>query len=44
MYAKQCYDNTQKHYSDIAKLETLEDCLSFDITSGYPNIIKIETE
>ena len=44
MYAKQWYDNTQKHYSDIAKLETLEDCLSFDITSGYPNILKIETE
>lgn len=44
MYAKECYNNTHKHYSDIAKLETLEDCLSFDITSGYPNILKIETE
>lgn len=44
MYAKGCYNNTHKHYSDIAKLETLEDCLSFDITSGYPNILKIETE
>lgn len=42
MYAKDCYDNTNQHYSDIAKLETLEDCLSFDITSGYPNILKIE--
>lgn len=44
MYAKDCYNNTHKHYSDIAKLETLEDCFSFDITSGYPNILKIETE
>lgn len=44
MYAKECYNNTHKHYSDIAKLETLEDCLSFDITSGYPDILKIETE
>ena len=44
MYAKECYNNTHQHYSDIAKLETLEDCLSFDITSGYPNILKIETE
>ena len=44
MYAKECYNNTHKHYSDIAKLETLEDCLSFDITSGYPNILKIETK
>ena len=44
MYAKECYNNTHRHYSDIAKLETLEACLSFDITSGYPNILKIETE
>lgn len=44
MYAKDCYNNTHHHYSDISKLETLEDCLSFDITSGYPNILKIETE
>ena len=44
MYAKECYNNTHQHYSDIAKLETIEDCLSFDITSGYPNILKIETE
>ena len=44
MYAKECYNNTHKHYSDIAKLETLKDCLSFDITSGYPDILKIETE
>lgn len=44
MYAKECYNNTHKHYSDIAKLETLEDCLSFDITSGYPDILKIEIE
>ena len=44
MYAKECYNNTHQHYSDITKLETLEDCLSFDITSGYPNILKIETE
>ena len=44
MYAKECYNNTNKHYTDITKLETLEDCLSFDITSGYPDILKIETE
>ena len=44
MYAKECYNNTHKHYTDITKLETLEDCLSFDITSGYPDILKIETE
>ena len=44
MYAKECYNNTHQHYSNIVKLETLEACLSFDITSGYPNILKIETE
>ena len=26
-YAKQCYDNTQKHYVEINQLESIEDCL-----------------
>lgn len=41
MYAKECYNNTHQHYSNITKLETIEDCLSFDITSGYPDIPNI---
>lgn len=41
MYAKECYNNTHQHYSNITKLETIEDCLSFDITSDYPDILNI---
>ena len=32
IYAKKCYDNTQKHYVEINQLETIEDCLAYDIT------------
>ena len=40
-YAKQCYDNTQKHYVKINQLESIEDCLQYDITVGYPDILNI---
>ena len=40
-YAKQCYDNTQKHYVEINQLESIEDCLQYDITTGYPDIFNI---
>ena len=40
-YAKQCYDNTQKHYVEINQLESIEDCLQYDITAGYPDILNI---
>ena len=40
-YAKQCYDNTQKHYVEINQLESIEDCLQYDITEGYPDILNI---
>lgn len=44
MYAKKCYDITQQHLYNIHKLETIEDCLAFDITSGYPNKLNIDIE
>ena len=40
-YAKQCYDNTQKHYVEINQLESIEDCLQYDITEDYPDILNI---
>jgi hypothetical protein len=43
MYAKECYDNTQKHLLEISQLETVDDCLNYDITADYPTILKIET-
>lgn len=40
-YAKQCYDNTQKHYAEINQLSSIEACLQYDITAGYPAILNI---
>lgn len=40
-YAKQCYDNTQKHYTEIVQLNSIEACLQYDITVGYPSILNI---
>lgn len=44
MYDKKCYDNTQKHYVEINQLETIEDCLAYDITKGYSDILNIQIE
>lgn len=44
MYAKECYDNTHKHMYDISQLNTLDDCLTFDITANYPQKLNIEIE
>ena len=41
-YAKQCYDNTQKHYIEINQLNSIEDCLQYDITADYPAILNID--
>lgn len=43
-YAKQCYDNTQKHYAEINQLDSIEACLQYDITAGYPDILNIQTQ
>lgn len=44
MYAKECYNNTHQHMRDISKLETIEECLKFDITKNYPQKLNIEIE
>lgn len=36
MYASECYDNTQRHISNILKLESIEDINNYNITEGYP--------
>lgn len=43
-YAKQCYDNTQKHYAEIIQLDSIEACLQYDITAGYPVILNIQIQ
>lgn len=44
MYAKQCYDNTQKHYAEINQLDSIEACLQYDITAGYPTVLNIQIQ
>lgn len=44
MYAKKCFNNTQKHCAEINQLETIEDCLAYDITKDYPDILNIQIE
>lgn len=36
IYASQCYDNTQRHYAEVDKLETVEEVDNYDYKSGYP--------
>ena len=44
LYALECYNNTQKHLYEISKFETIEECLNFDITAGYPNKLNIQID
>lgn len=39
VYAGKCYLTTQKHLINIKSLETLEDIINYDYTSGYPEKI-----
>lgn len=43
-YSANCYNVTQQRLLEIKNLSTLEDCLNYDITKGYPNILDIEIE
>lgn len=37
VYASECYDNTQAHLANVAKLDTLDAVLEYDYTAGYPD-------
>ncbi|MGM9759469.1 MAG: hypothetical protein ACI30I_05055 [Parabacteroides sp.] len=39
IYASECYDATQQHLKNINKIETIEQALSYDITSNYPDYL-----
>ena len=41
-YAYKCYVNTAKHQQKIQSLQTLEDILNYDYTTGYPEKIILE--
>lgn len=36
LYASVCYDNTQSHYSNVIGLSTVEEVLSYNHQTGYP--------
>ena len=35
LYASQCYDNTQRHLSEIENLKTIEELQNYNYTTGY---------
>ena len=37
LYASECYDNTQRHLAEVAKLDTIEAVNAYDYTTGYPS-------
>lgn len=42
VYAGQCYLQTQKHLLAVKELNTLEDVINYDYTTGYPEKITLE--
>ena len=40
VYASNCYDNTQRHLANLAKLTTIEEIESYDYKSGYPEKLR----
>lgn len=36
LYASACYDNTQRHLAEIAKLTDKDEVMAYDYTTGYP--------
>lgn len=41
-YAYQCYVTTAKHLASAKSLETIEDVINYDYTTGYPDKITLE--
>lgn len=39
VYASACYDNTQRHLSNVDNLETLDDVTNYDYRTGYPEVL-----
>ena len=41
-YAYKCYVMTAKHLQAVQSLQTIEDILNYDYTTGYPEKITLE--
>lgn len=42
IYAKECYDKTSEHKANISKIETIEELVAYDHTSGYPEKLRVQ--
>lgn len=42
VYASECYDNTQRHLSEVSKLTDRESVEEYDYRQGYPEILDFE--
>lgn len=40
VYASICYDNTQRHISELGKLSTIDEIESYDYKAGYPDKLR----
>ena len=41
-YASMCYDNTQRHITNVNSLTTIEEIQAYDHTTGYPDKLRFE--
>jgi len=42
VYASECYDRTAQHLATVEGMQSVEDILSYDYTSGYPERLVLE--
>lgn len=42
VYSNKCYIQTQKHLQNIQQLQTIEDLINYDYTTGYPEKVILE--
>lgn len=41
-YASMCYDNTQRHITNVNSLTTIEEIQAYDYRSGYPEMLRFD--
>lgn len=41
VYASACFDNTAKHKANVMALDSIEEVMSYDYTTGYPEKLNL---
>ena len=41
VYASACFDNTAKHKANVMALDSIEEVMSYDYTTGYPDKLNL---